>query len=90
MSTETKNTPPNAYTDFHLQYIAGEWKKGDDDSINTDTNPYNGDTLVEIQQATDKQLDWMGHFQHFSFHLYFNPRTNFEFMGLWRISGFCL
>ena len=57
MSTETKNTPPNAYTDFHLQYIAGEWRKGDDDSINTDTNPFNGETLVEIQQATDKQLD---------------------------------
>ena len=57
MSTETKNTQVNVYTDFHLQYISGEWKKGDDDSINTNTNPFNGETLVEIQQATDKQLD---------------------------------
>ena len=57
MSTETKNTQVNTYTDFHLQYIAGEWKNGDDDSINTNTNPFNGETLVEIQQATDKQLD---------------------------------
>ncbi|BBI67517.1 hypothetical protein PKHYL_17080 [Psychrobacter sp. KH172YL61] len=31
--------------------------KGKDDSINTDTNPYNGDTIVEIQQATKDQLD---------------------------------
>ena len=57
MSTETKSMQVNTYTDFHLQYIAGEWKNGDDDSINTNTNPFNGETLVEIQQATDKQLD---------------------------------
>lgn len=57
MSTENKDTAPNAYTDFHLQYIAGEWQKGQDDSVNTDTNPYNGDTIVEIKQATKDQLD---------------------------------
>ena len=57
MSKETKSTQVNIYTDFHLQYISGEWKNGDDDSINTNTNPFNGETLVEIQQATDKQLD---------------------------------
>lgn len=57
-STNSGNaTKNNAYNNFHLQYIAGEWQKGDDDSVNTDTNPYNGDTLVEIQQATKKQLD---------------------------------
>jgi len=47
----------SAYNDFHLQFIAGEWQKGKDDSINTNTNPYNGDTLVEIQQATKDQLN---------------------------------
>ena len=47
----------NAYSDFHLQFIGGEWQKGKDDSINTDTNPYNGDTIVEIQEATKDQLD---------------------------------
>lgn len=57
MSTVTKNDKPSAYKDFHLQYIAGEWQTGQDDSVNTDTNPYNGDTLVEIQQATSEQLD---------------------------------
>ena len=57
MSTDTNNDKPDAYKDFHLQYIAGEWQSGQDDSVNTDTNPYNGDTLVEIQQATSEQLD---------------------------------
>jgi len=57
MSTDTNNTQTNAYTDFDLQYIAGEWQKGQDNSVNTNTNPFSGETLVEIQQATDKQLD---------------------------------
>ncbi len=57
MSTDTDNTKANAYNDFHLQYIAGEWQSGQDDSVNTNTNPYNGDTLVKIQQATEAQLN---------------------------------
>ena len=57
MSTDTDNTNANAYNDFHLQYIAGEWQSGQDDSVNTNTNPYNGDTLVKIQQATEAQLN---------------------------------
>ncbi|MGP5515042.1 aldehyde dehydrogenase family protein [Psychrobacter alimentarius] len=57
MSTDTNNTQPNVYQGFHVQYIAGEWQSGQDDSVNTNTNPYNGDTLVEIQQATSQQLD---------------------------------
>ena len=51
------NTNTSAYSDFHLQYIAGEWQKGKDDSVNTNTNPYNGDELVKIQQATEAQLN---------------------------------
>ena len=46
-----------AYRDFHLQYIAGDWQSGQDDSINKDNNPYNGETLVEIKQASKAQLD---------------------------------
>ncbi|WP_201594169.1 aldehyde dehydrogenase family protein [Psychrobacter vallis] len=53
----SSNDNNSAYSDFHLQFIAGEWQKGKDDSINTNTNPYNGDTLVEIQQATKDQLN---------------------------------
>lgn len=56
MSTDSNNKP-DAYRDFHLQYIAGEWQSGQDDSVNTNTNPYNGETLVEIQQATSEQLN---------------------------------
>lgn len=58
MSTNTNNQiGQNPYEDFHLQYIAGEWQSGQDDSVNADINPYSGDTLVEIQQATKEQLD---------------------------------
>ncbi|MDX1787212.1 MAG: aldehyde dehydrogenase family protein, partial [Psychrobacter sp.] len=57
MSTDTNNTQQSVYSDFHLQYIAGLWQQGKDDSVNTDVNPYNGDTLVEIKQATKEQLD---------------------------------
>ncbi|AMN49427.1 aldehyde dehydrogenase family protein [Psychrobacter sp. P2G3] len=57
MTTNNTDSNNNAYSDFHLQYIAGEWQSGQDDSINTNVNPYNGDTLVEIKQATKEQLD---------------------------------
>ena len=56
MSNNNSNNT-QAYRDFHLQYIAGEWQSGQDDSINKDSNPYNGETLVEIKQATKAQLD---------------------------------
>lgn len=45
------------YQNFHLQYIAGYWEKGEDDSENIDTNPFNGETLVKIPQATNAQLN---------------------------------
>lgn len=62
MSTPNSNNPqlatsPTPYKDFDLQFIAGEWVKGKDDSVNNDTNPYNGETLVDIKQATKQQLD---------------------------------
>lgn len=47
----------SAYSDFDLQYIAGSWQQGQDDSVNTDTNPYNGETLVKIKHASKQQLD---------------------------------
>ena len=39
-----------------MQFIAGEWVKGKDDSVNKDTSPFTGETLVEIQQATKISL----------------------------------
>ena len=56
MSNNTQNKK-SAYSDFDLQYIAGEWQQGQDDSVNTNTNPFTGETLVNIQQATEDQLD---------------------------------
>ena len=52
-----RDSTPTPYQDFDLQYIAGEWVKGKDDSVNINTNPYSGETLVEIQQATKDQLN---------------------------------
>ena len=59
MSNNTsKSTLSNqSYDNFDLQYIAGEWIKGQDNGINADTNPFNGETLVKIQQASEQQLD---------------------------------
>lgn len=59
MPSNTANNANNPvlYKDFHLQYIAGEWTSGKDDSVNTNTNPYNGATLVEIKQANKDQLN---------------------------------
>lgn len=57
MSNNNISNQQQPYSDFDLQYIAGEWVKGQDDSVNTDNNPFNGETLVEIQQATQTQLD---------------------------------
>lgn len=51
----TSNSNSKAYSDFDLQFIAGNWTKGADDSVNT--NPFNGETLVKIQQASKDQLD---------------------------------
>lgn len=51
------STAPTPYNDFDLQFIAGNWVKGKDESINHNTNPYNGEVLVEIQQATKEQLN---------------------------------
>ena len=42
MSTDTNNTQQSPYNDFHLQYIAGTWQKGQDDNVNTDTKHNNG------------------------------------------------
>ena len=55
--SDNNSSNNKAYSNFDLQYIAGEWIKGEDDSVNTNTNPFNGETLVEIQQATETQLD---------------------------------
>lgn len=46
-----------AYSDFQLQPIAGEWRKGSGERTARVTNPYDGSELLEIQLATRDDLD---------------------------------
>ncbi len=56
-------TPPHeadiaaAYADFTQQFIAGRWRRGRSEGVNNDRNPYSGETLVEIPQASAADLD---------------------------------
>ncbi|MBI1621253.1 aldehyde dehydrogenase family protein [Aquamicrobium zhengzhouense] len=47
----------SAYQNLHQLFIEGQWVAGESDRVNTDINPYDGETLLEIQQATRAQLD---------------------------------
>jgi len=44
------------YTDLHLQYIAGEWRRGNSDRNLSVTDPYDGALLTEISLANDSDL----------------------------------
>lgn len=45
------------YQGFDLQFIGGDWKGGRSERVNTDRDPYTGETLVEIAQASREDLD---------------------------------
>ena len=45
------------YDDFHLQFLAGKWREGSSDKINTVSNPYSGEILASIRSATAADLD---------------------------------
>ncbi|MBP8924775.1 MAG: aldehyde dehydrogenase family protein [Pseudomonadales bacterium] len=45
------------YRDFHLQFLAGEWREGNGDKSLPVINPYSGDTLTSIRSATSADLD---------------------------------
>src|SRR5574340_394195 len=47
----------NQYSDFDRQPIAGEWRTGKAKGRLVDRNPYNGETLVEIPHASERDLD---------------------------------
>ena len=46
-----------AYTDLHLQYIAGEWRAGAAGKVLAVSNPFDGQLLLEISQANRLDLD---------------------------------
>ncbi|ACB74979.1 aldehyde dehydrogenase family protein [Opitutus terrae] len=48
---------PAHYADFEQQFIAGRWRTGTSQRVQRDLDPYTGETLVEIPQASKKDLD---------------------------------
>lgn len=47
----------SAYSDFHLQMIAGEWREGSSERRTGVTNPYDGSELLTIRLADRDDLD---------------------------------
>ena len=39
------------YGDFNLQFLAGNWREGSSDKVNTVINPNSAETLVSIRCA---------------------------------------
>lgn len=48
-----------AYQQLHQLLINGQWVTGQSTRANTDTNPYNGETLATIQQAANSWMQLM-------------------------------
>ncbi len=46
-----------AYPDFETLPIAGDWRPGHGTGVNRDRNPFTGETLAEIPQASRDDLD---------------------------------
>jgi aldehyde dehydrogenase (NAD+) len=56
--TDLLAAPPfRAYADFDTMPIAGERRRGRSERANVDTDPWNGETLTTIQQASVDDLD---------------------------------
>jgi aldehyde dehydrogenase (NAD+) len=57
MNFQQKLLQARPYADFDTLPIAGRWRKGRSDKVNRDLNPYTGEVLVEIPQASRDDLD---------------------------------
>lgn len=55
--TSTSPATPRRYSGFDAQYIAGQWRPGRQGGKRIDTDPYSGETLVEIPMANVEDLD---------------------------------
>jgi aldehyde dehydrogenase (NAD+) len=55
--TATNGPTPRPYSGFEGQYIGGTWRAGRQGGKLEDTDPYTGDTLAEIVQASEADLD---------------------------------
>jgi aldehyde dehydrogenase (NAD+) len=54
---DTSAYAPTRYTELDQQYIGGIWRQGKDGSKLIDTDPFTGETLAEIVQANQADLD---------------------------------
>jgi aldehyde dehydrogenase (NAD+) len=57
MQPPSNTTGPSLYMGFEQQPIAGKWRHGTSDKRTRDTDPFNGEVLLEIPQATQADLD---------------------------------
>src|SRR5579883_1772219 len=48
---------PNTYDGLDEMFIAGRWRHGRSEKTNHDRNPYTGEALLEIPQASREDLD---------------------------------
>src|SRR5690242_8123874 len=55
IASSSSRTRP--YSGFDQVFIAGRWQNGRSDRPNRDVNPWTGETLTEISQATREDLD---------------------------------
>jgi len=54
---ETISARPRHYSGFDLLFINGSWRPGSIVTTVKDTDPYTGETLVEIGAADQRDLD---------------------------------
>jgi aldehyde dehydrogenase (NAD+) len=57
LQMETESPPVRAYANWNAQYIHGEWRPGRGSRRLKDTNPYTGETLLEIPAADQSDVD---------------------------------
>ncbi len=55
-ASQATATPP-CYTGFDRQPIGGEWRQGGSERIQTDRDPYSGEILLEIDNASRDDVD---------------------------------
>ena len=56
-ASEMRGKQPKAYSGFDLLPLAGEWRRGKGKKPNRDLDPYSGEVLVEIPQASREDMD---------------------------------
>lgn len=57
MTTTTQSAATFAGQAVDQQFIAGQWRQGRSERVNTDTNPYDDAVVAQIQQASPEDLD---------------------------------